>query len=181
MSRGAKKKAKRRGSKPKRPRDFGGTVSPADALDVLLRDRYHGAANIRGIRFQLRYSMARAVELAVAARAGGANAKSTLHFEGLEDVDVEKGPSLRGLTTATVNGREFVQVKTASKPWGLRTFDHDQEVVCVAGETVPSAFEFLVQRVERDVGHQGRQRPALRHPLKRRLAGAVRQDHPAVR
>lgn len=123
--------------------------------------------------------MARAVELAVAARAGGANAKSTLHFEGLEDVDVEKGPSLRGLTTATVNGREFVQVKTASKPWGLRTFDHDQEVVCVAGETVPSAFEFLVQRVERDVGHQGRQRPALRHPLKRRLAGAVRQDHPS--
>ncbi len=118
MSRGAKKKAKKLVRSSRRPREFGENVSPADSLDVLLRDRYHGAANIRGIRFQLRYSLFRAIELAIAARKSGANAEHVLYFEGLEDVDIESGPSISGLKTATVTGREFVQVKTASKPWG---------------------------------------------------------------
>src|SRR5690606_13505978 len=101
-----------------RPRSFDENVRRPDSLDTLLRDRCGGAINIRGIRFQLRYSVARAVELAVTARASGADAEGALQFEGLEDVDIEVGPSLRGLTTVALTGCEFVQVKTAQDPWG---------------------------------------------------------------
>ena len=113
---GRRKKKKRKGQR-KRPRTFDESVSPPDALDALLRDRYHGAVNIRGIRFQLRYSVVRAVELALATRGGGTDPERTLCFEGIEDIDAERGPSLRGLDATADDGPEFVQVKTASEPW----------------------------------------------------------------
>lgn len=70
-------------------------------IDSLLRDRYHGAINIRGIRFQLLYSLSQAlIMLGPAAEATG------ITLEGIEDADLK-------LHTGT----EYIQVKTSSKPW----------------------------------------------------------------
>lgn len=129
------------------PRKFDAHVIPADALDTLLRERYHGAVNIRGIRFQVRYAMLRAVEAASAARAAvsrteslvansGMNSIQTpssanvgipadplhqplLQMEGLEDVDVADPSSglLRVLGQQANVGGEYVQVKTSTSQW----------------------------------------------------------------
>lgn len=70
-------------------------------LAALLRARFHGAVNIRGIRYQLLYSLLRAFELYDSA------GPRALRLEGVEDVD------LVGLQL----GSEYIQVKTADKPW----------------------------------------------------------------
>jgi len=70
-------------------------------LDDLLKTRFKGAVNIRGIRYQILYSVLRAFDLY-----GGGAQVSHLTLEGIEDIDVR-------LQT----GDEFVQVKTADKPW----------------------------------------------------------------
>jgi len=56
----------------------------------------------------------------------------------------------------------------------LRALHQNQEVVSVPGKTMPASFKLLVQRVERDIGQQGRQRTALGHTLRRGLAGCRR-------
>ncbi len=70
-------------------------------LDDLISTRFKGADNIRGIRYQILYSIFRAFDLYT-------NDTNTLsiRLEGLEDVDV-------GLQLEN----EYVQVKTAGKPW----------------------------------------------------------------
>jgi hypothetical protein len=120
-----------------RPRTFDASVSTADALDTLLKDRYSGAVNIRGIRFQLRYAVLRAAWLARAWREGGgapdpralearapdAGMPSTLRFEGLEDVDVRGEPALKPLherAPAGENARAesvHIQIKTGQNGW----------------------------------------------------------------
>jgi len=70
-------------------------------IDALLKQRYHGATNIRGIRYQLLYSLKRAFELY------DNSGPETIQFEGIEDVD------LKGLHC----GNLYVQVKYSSKPW----------------------------------------------------------------
>lgn len=69
-------------------------------LDDLLRTRFKGAINIRGIRYQLLYSLLRGFDLY------DGNEGDQLRLEGIEDVDVRLWSS-----------EEFVQVKTADKPW----------------------------------------------------------------
>lgn len=71
-------------------------------LNSLLQTRFHGAVNIRGIRYQLLYSLIIALRLYEDEHAQG-----SLRIEGLEDID------LLGLHTAD----EYVQVKTADSPW----------------------------------------------------------------
>jgi hypothetical protein len=70
-------------------------------------------------------------------------------------------PKRRGLALVPVDHQPKPSLDKPRKPrhhplGRLRTPDHDQEVVRIAGETVPSAFEFLVQGVERDIGQQWR-------------------------
>ena len=45
------------------------STTAADALDTLLYQRNSAAFNIRGIRYQVRYAMLRAVEMALTVRA----------------------------------------------------------------------------------------------------------------
>jgi hypothetical protein len=70
-------------------------------LDDLLSTRFKGAVNIRGIRYQLLYSLLRGFDLY-----NDGNHMGQLRLEGIEDVDVRLWSS-----------EEFVQVKTADKPW----------------------------------------------------------------
>ncbi|MBE9594024.1 MAG: hypothetical protein IMF19_11170, partial [Proteobacteria bacterium] len=64
--------------------------------------RFHGAVNIRGIRYQILYSILRAFDLY--AEDDGA---SSIRLEGIEDVD------LLGLRLED----EYIQVKTSQDPW----------------------------------------------------------------
>src|SRR5229473_5946129 len=71
-------------------------------LDSIFKARYHGAVNIRGIRYQLLYSVLRAFDLY-----NEENAAAAIRPEGIEDVD------LLGLRVGDV----YIQVKTADEPW----------------------------------------------------------------
>ncbi|RCV65353.1 hypothetical protein C5S53_04195 [Methanophagales archaeon] len=71
-------------------------------LNVLLETRFHGAVNIRGIRYQILYSILRAFDL----YAEDSKA-SSIRLEGIEDVD------LLGLRLGDV----YIQVKTSQDPW----------------------------------------------------------------
>lgn len=106
------------------PRSFDAGTSPADSLDELLKSRYHGAVNIRGIRFQLRYAILRALEMAQQNRLrdgsdpAQAGLQAMLQFEGIEDVDVREGPALRPFEVSDAPGEmELIQVKTAADGW----------------------------------------------------------------
>lgn len=73
-------------------------------IDNLLRDRFHGAANIRGVRCQILYAVSLALELY--------EQKSQcvrLRLEGLEDLD-RLGLNLR-------EGAECIQVKSSVNRW----------------------------------------------------------------
>jgi hypothetical protein len=71
-------------------------------LNVLLKTRFHGAVNIRGIRYQIQYSLLRAFDLYAED-----DRVSAIRLEGIEDVD------LLGLRLED----EYIQVKTAQDPW----------------------------------------------------------------
>ncbi|MBP0020373.1 MAG: hypothetical protein J7647_22815 [Cyanobacteria bacterium SBLK] len=71
-------------------------------LDAIFKTRWHGAVNIRGIRYQILYSVFRAFELY-----NEKHARSVLRLEGLEDID------LIGL----YHQNEYIQVKSADKRW----------------------------------------------------------------
>ena len=71
-------------------------------LDSILKKRFHGAVNVRGIRYQVLYSLGRAFDLYDHAGSGPA-----LRLEGIEDVD------LMGFQLNDT----YVQVKSAQAPW----------------------------------------------------------------
>jgi hypothetical protein len=83
-------------------------------LDDLLKSRFHGASNIRGVRYQLLYSLLRVFDLY------SDKAPEEVQFEGLEDVD------LKGMRI----GNEYCQVKSSrnDQSWSWLTrekiFDH---------------------------------------------------------
>jgi len=79
-----------------------GKKAVSHELDALLKTRFHGAVNIRGIRYQMLYSILRAFNLY--AEDDGA---SSIRLEGVEDVD------FLGLRLGNV----YIQVKTSQDPW----------------------------------------------------------------
>jgi len=78
-------------------------------LDTIFKTRFHGAINIRGIRYQILFSVLRAFELY--------KSDDKIHFirlEGIEDLDIlGKNVNLIGLRC----GNEYIQVKSSDKPW----------------------------------------------------------------
>ncbi|MCG9892436.1 MAG: hypothetical protein MH252_15370 [Thermosynechococcaceae cyanobacterium MS004] len=74
-------------------------------LDAIFRSRWHGAVNIRGIRYQILYSLFRAFDLY-----NEENETASLRLEGIEDVDFL---GIRGFHYEN----EYVQVKSADKDW----------------------------------------------------------------
>lgn len=73
-----------------------------DALGALLRGRFHGAVNIRGIRFQLLYALLCALDLYRTP-----DPSKGVRLEGIEDLD------LLGFAAEDT----YVQVKTSQEPW----------------------------------------------------------------
>jgi hypothetical protein len=72
------------------------------SLDTLLKNRFHGAVNIRGIRYQILYSVFHSFELY-----NNPHQNSSIRLEGIEDLDYLNIDS----------EDEYIQVKTADKPW----------------------------------------------------------------
>jgi len=79
-----------------------GKVVRGSDIDTIFKLRYHGAANIRGIRYQILYSVLRAFDLYKEN-----NAEDSIRLEGIEDLD------LIGLSLED----EYIQVKTSQEPW----------------------------------------------------------------
>jgi hypothetical protein len=71
-------------------------------VDTLFKSRFHGAVNIRGIRYQILYSLFRTFDLYDTDKEN-----CLCRLEGIEDID------LLGFEI----GNEYVQVKTSDKPW----------------------------------------------------------------
>jgi len=71
-------------------------------LDAIFRTRWHGAVNIRGIRYQIIYSLFRAFDLY-----HEENSATALRLEGIEDVDL----------VGFQYHNEYIQVKSADKSW----------------------------------------------------------------
>lgn len=82
-----------------------GEKNTSQELDDLFKNRWHGAVNIRGIRYQILYSLLRAFDLYK-----GENINSSIRLEGIEDVDFI---DLVGFHSQN----EYVQVKSADKSW----------------------------------------------------------------
>lgn len=78
------------------------TLSP-DSLDAILRQRFGGAVNIRGIRYQILYSLFKTIE-SIQTSAG-----AEVRLEGIEDLDVI------GLSVDS----QYIQVKTADQTWNF--------------------------------------------------------------
>ncbi|MEN6520078.1 MAG: hypothetical protein ABFD46_02870 [Armatimonadota bacterium] len=71
-------------------------------LDSLLQKRFHGAANIKGIRYQILYSVYLAMQLYK-----DGSSDWHLQLEGIEDAD------LRGINTDTC----YIQIKASDRSW----------------------------------------------------------------
>ena len=71
-------------------------------LDTLLKTRFHGAVNIRGIRYQILYSVLRSFDFYAKEKE-----VSSIRLEGIEDVDL--------LGIRVTDG--YIQCKTSEKPW----------------------------------------------------------------
>ena len=83
-------------------------------LEELLKSRYHGAANIAGIRYQIAYSLLRAFDLYQLA----SNAR--VRLEGIEDVDVSGSRKVEA--PGFHIGSQYIQVKTSKHDWDWGRF-----------------------------------------------------------
>lgn len=80
-------------------------------LDQLFRNRYQGAINIRGIRFQVLYSLLRAFDLY--------SGTESITLEGIEDVDVKLS---HHVSESIAGSRKYIQVKTSQSSWHWSNF-----------------------------------------------------------
>lgn len=78
------------------------TPDSVSEVDRILAARFHGAVNIRGIRYQILYSLVAALRLYELD-----SAAASVRLEGIEDVDL----------IGFQDGDHYVQVKTADSPW----------------------------------------------------------------
>jgi hypothetical protein len=86
-----------------------------DPIDTLLRQRWHGAVNIRGIRYQVRYAVVRTLEIAGTYRVGAVLAVEDHQFRGIGALpSVVVGESSRAASVPIVQfeGIEDVDVLT---------------------------------------------------------------------
>ncbi len=99
-------------------------------LEHILKKRFGGAVNIKGIDFQIIYSLYKTLNLY------DANCKySAIRFEGIEDVD------LKGFTVED----NYIQVKTSNKPWNwAKIRDPLRNFVEVILESPTSKFSLIV-------------------------------------
>jgi hypothetical protein len=83
-------------------------------LEELFNSRYHGAVNIRGIRYQIAYSLLRALDLYEG------NGNGSVRLEGIDDLDVNgsRDVQVKGFYV----GSEYVQVKTSKTNWDWGRF-----------------------------------------------------------
>jgi len=91
-----------------------GSDASSSDVDTIFRARYHGAANIGGIKYQILYSILRALDLYAEDNANG-----SIRLEGIEDLD------LLGLSLED----EYIQVKTAKEPWNwskLKSYENSK-------------------------------------------------------
>jgi hypothetical protein len=78
------------------------SIRSTQDIDTIFKSRWQGAVNIRGIRFQILYSLLRAFDLYDVA-----DEECYIRLEGIEDID------LLGFSSKN----EYIQIKTADKPW----------------------------------------------------------------
>jgi len=83
-------------------------------LEELFDSRYHGAVNIRGIRYQIAYSLLRAFDL----YEGDGN--GSVRLEGIDDLDVNGSRDVQSKGFHV--GSEYVQVKTSKTNWDWGRF-----------------------------------------------------------
>lgn len=83
-------------------------------LEELFNSRYHGAVNIRGIRYQIAYSLLRAFDL----YEGDGN--GSVRLEGIDDLDVNGSRDVQA--KGFYVGSEYVQVKTSNTNWDWSRF-----------------------------------------------------------
>lgn len=79
------------------------TVLAADSLDAIFKQRFGGAVNIRGIRYQILYSLYKTLHSMCA------DASAEVRLEGIEDLDII------GLSV----DNQYIQVKTAEQTWNF--------------------------------------------------------------
>jgi hypothetical protein len=83
-------------------------------LEELFKSRYHGAVNIRGIRYQIAYSLLRAFDLYEGDQNG------SIRLEGIDDLDVNGSREVEAKGFHV--GSEYVQVKTSKTDWDWGRF-----------------------------------------------------------
>lgn len=83
-------------------------------LEELFQSRYHGAANIKGIRYQIAYSIHRAFDLYEA------ETNASISLEGIEDVDLNGSREIE--TSGFRVSSQYVQVKTSKTDWDWGRF-----------------------------------------------------------
>ena len=81
----------------------------SNQIESLFQHRFHGAVNIRGIRFQILYSAMRVLDLYED------NAPESISLEAIEDVDVYGKKSLE--IDAVQVSNQYVQIKTSINSW----------------------------------------------------------------
>ena len=106
-------------------------------IENLFQNRFHGAANIRGIRFEILYSAMRVFDLYKD------NAPESIRLEAIEDIDVYGKKNLE-LNTIQISN-QYIQVKTSKDSWHWSRFK-DSKIVehFLEAWKADSSAEFLV-------------------------------------
>lgn len=81
----------------------------SDQIESIFCNRYHGAVNIRGIKFQILYSILRSFDLYTNPLL------NNIILEGIEDIDVKSVQDL-GLKSLRVSN-QYIQIKTSGSNW----------------------------------------------------------------
>jgi hypothetical protein len=100
-------------------------------IDSLLRDRFHGAANIRGVRWQTLYAVSLALELY-----NTEDGELRIRLEGLEDVD--------RLGHRLIRNAEYIQVKSSTNRWTPGRLTHALQSFAAVAKADPLSYFRLV-------------------------------------
>jgi hypothetical protein len=90
----------------------------SEQIENLYQSRYHGAVNIRGIKYQILYSAMRIFDFY------NDNPPESICFEGVEDLDINGNQILELNSIRTSN--EYIQVKSSINTWYWSTFQREE-------------------------------------------------------